>query len=185
MKKRVLYLLFIVLALQLTFCTQKEKEGGKILAQINDYKLILNEFQAQLAQELELEVDFKLTREAKKEFLEELIRKELLIQEAKRLELDRKEKFVQAIQRYWESTLIRDLMELKGREIDHTTLVTQEEIQSRYEQVDPADKKIVPVEELQNQIAKKLKGEKKAHRFQIWIDELREKADIKINLELL
>jgi hypothetical protein len=84
---------------------------------INDYHLTLDEFQDQLAAELKLEKDFKLTEEAKREFLEGLIRKELLIQEAKRLKLDRKEKFVRAIERYWESTLIRDIMDLKGKEI--------------------------------------------------------------------
>jgi len=185
MKKRFLYLLFITLVLQLSSCTQKEQEGGKILAQINDYKLMLNEFQAQLAQELELDAESKLTPEVKEEFLKELIRKELLIQEAKRLELDRSKKFVQAIQRYWEATLIRDVMELKGKEIDRTTLVTQEEIQSKQEQLDPADKKNVPVEKLQDQIAKKLKEEKKSQRLKSWIDGLEEKADIKIHKELL
>ncbi|HUV60070.1 MAG TPA: hypothetical protein VMW09_08155 [Desulfatiglandales bacterium] len=41
-----------------------------------------------------------MTKEAKKKFLEELIRKELLIQEAKRFNLDKKEKSVRAIERY-------------------------------------------------------------------------------------
>ena len=117
MNKSLLYSLLFFLSLSLFCCSREKAEEGKILSRINDYNLTLDEFQYQLAAELELDKDFKLTNEAKKEFLEQLIRKELLIQEAKKLKLDRKDKFVRAIERYWESTLIRDLMDLKCQEI--------------------------------------------------------------------
>ena len=116
-------------------CTQEKIEEDKALAKVNDYVLTLDEFQVQLAQELKLDKEFKLTKRAKKEFLDQLITKELLIQEAKRRKLDRKEKFIRTIEQYWESTLIRDLMEMEGQKIEKCTLVSQEEIEIRYKEM--------------------------------------------------
>ena len=68
MKKGFFYLLLFFLSLGLFCCSQEKGEKGKILARINDYNLTLNEFQYQLAAELEFDKDFKLTKEAKREF---------------------------------------------------------------------------------------------------------------------
>ncbi len=185
MKKRFLNILLIILSLLLCFCTREAEESDKILARINDYKLKWNEFQTLLSQESQLEPDFKVPRESKEKFLEEIIQKELLIQEAKRLELDRRDKFVRAIERYWEATLIRDLMELKGEEIEKTTLVTEEEINSRYAHLDTAEKENYPSGDLKNKIALELMENKRSIRLRNWIEELVGKADIEVNKDLL
>ena len=184
MKKRFLCLLFF-LSLNLFCCSQDHSEEGRILAKVNDYHLTLEEFQRQLAAELELDRDYKLTREAKKEFLEGLIRKELLIQEAKRLELDRDEKFVRAIERYWESTLIRDLVEQKGKEIAQRTLVSQEEIEGYYKEMQKPEERLPPLKELKEKITEELKEKKKTRILKEWINELRTNAKIEINQKLL
>ena len=106
MKKGLFPPLIFVLLFFVICCAQEQTEKKEIVAKINDYELTLEEFEDQLATELNLDKDFKLTKEAKRDFLEQLIRKELLIQEATKLELDRREKFTRAIERYWESTLI-------------------------------------------------------------------------------
>ncbi len=116
-------------------CTQGQEESGEILARINVRQLTLNEFEYQLAKEVDMDSEFKLTNKAKRDFLDQLIEKELLIQEAKKRKLDRKKEFMRTIERYWEATLIRDLMDLKGKEIVKGTLVTQEEIEAHYEKM--------------------------------------------------
>ena len=185
MKKRSFYALIFLLSLHLFSCSQERTEKGKILARINDYNLTLEEFQYQLAAELEMDRDFKLTKEAKKEFLEELIRKELLIQEAKKLHLDRKEKFVRAIERYWESTLIRDLMELKSKDITQRTYISQEEIEDYYKEMQNSGEELPPLRELEEKITKELKEKKKTRMVKEWINDLTEKANIEIKQELL
>ncbi len=185
MKKRCFYALIFFLSLHLFSCSQERTEKGKILARINDYNLTLEEFQYQLAAELEMDRDFKLTKEAKKGFLEELIRKELLIQEAKKLHLDRKEKFVRAIERYWESTLIRDLMELKGKKITRRALISQEETEAYYKEMQESEEKLPSLKELKEKITKELKEKKKTRMLEEWINDLREKANIEIKQEFL
>jgi len=185
MKKTFFYLLLLFLSLNLFCCSQEKTENGKLLAKINDLKLSLNEFQYQLAAELELDKDFKLTKEAKKNFLEEIIRKELLIQEAQRLKLDKKEKFVRALERYWESTLIRDLMEIKGKEISRTILISQEEIRAHYDTMKKRAKKLPPQQELEEEITEDLEEKKKTRMLKEWINNLRKRAKIEIDHELL
>ena len=185
MKKSFRYSLLLLMPVLLLCCSQEKAEDKKILAGINDYKLPLNEYQHHLAAELELDEDFKLTKQAKISFLEEIIRKELIIQEAKRLQLDERDQFIRTIERYWESTLIRDLMELKGKEISRTILVSQEEVSARYEEMKKTDERLPPQPEIEKEILRALKEEKKTRLLKRWITDLRKNAEIKIDLELL
>ncbi len=186
MKKSLVYLLLTGLIFSLFYCTsENKKEEYTVLARINDYTLSLVEFQNQLAAEMEFDRDFKLTKEAKKTFLEELIRKELLIQEAKRFNLDKKDKFIRAIERYWESTLIRDLMDMKGKEISKRILISQEEIEAYYRDMKKSDDKLPPLLKLQDKISEDLRERKKTRMLKEWINDLREKSKIQINKELL
>lgn len=177
--------LLFFLCMSLFCCSQEKPQDSKILSRINDYNLTLDEFQSQLAAELELDKDFKLTEEAKREFLEELIKKELLIQEAKKLKLDRQENFVKAMERYWESTLIRNLLDLKAKEIEKNTYVSQEEIVTRYKQMRKFQKKFPPLSEMQERISMDLREEKKTRVLEEWIKDLITTAEVDINDEIL
>lgn len=174
--------MFILLAYG---CSQEPSNNKEVIATINDYELTLEEFEDQLVADLNYEEDYKLTREAKEEFLDQLIRKELLIQEATRLELNRKEKFIKAIERYWEATLIRDLMELKGEEFAQRTYVPEEEIEASYRDIKKKRPDIAPLKEVREDIYKEIAERKKRERLKEWIAQLRENSNIRINEELL
>lgn len=181
--KRLLILLLIIYL----FCgCSSENEGqGEVLARINNYKLSLDDFQRQLAEEIELDQEFKITREAKEKFLDDIIKKELLIQEAKKYQLDQKENFIRTIERYWESTLIRNLMDIKGREIEKLITVSQEEIEDYYTKMKQTRSNLPPLKEMQESLTQMIKEDKKTRRLETWINNLREKADVVSNLELL
>lgn len=185
MKKASIYIFLIVFSMLFYSCAQEKKDESEILAKINDYALTLDEFHSQLAAELEMDRDFKITKEAKKEFLEGLIRKEILIQEAKKQNLDRKEKFIRAIEHYWESTLIRDLMEEKGKEIEKRTIISQEEIESRYNEMKKSEAELPPLEDIKGKIERKMIEQKKHRVLKEWIDDLRKSAHVEIKQELL
>ncbi len=185
MKKASMYLLLFIYFLSIFCCSQEKKDESEILAKINDYALTLDEFHSQLAAELEMDRDFKITEEAKKEFLEGLIKKEILIQEAKKQNLDRKEKFIRAIEHYWESTLIRDLMEAKGKEIEKRTIISQEEIESRYKEMKKSEAELQPLEDIHEKIETKMIEQKKHRVLKEWINDLRKKAHVEVNQELL
>lgn len=162
------------------------RENDTTLATINDYHLSLDTFQRQLASELELEPDYKLTIDAKREFLDSLIRKELLIQEAVRQELDRQPAFTKAIEKYWESTLIRDLIDKKGREISKRITVTEAEIADRYKALKESAPETGPLSEaLRRQLIAELMAAKKTARLDAWMDELRRQATVTIDAKAL
>lgn len=176
---------FIISLLLFFSCSGGNSDNSDVLAEINDYKLTKREFQAQLADELEMDSEFKLTREARDEFLEEIIKKEILIQEAKNLNLDKKEQFIRSIERYWEATLIKDLMERKGKEISKLIVVSQEEIIDRYNLMKESEDDLPPLEELEPSIRNDLKEMKKAKKLKEWIDDLRKNAFVRINKKIL
>ena len=173
------------LLLLLVACGSENASKGPILARINDHQLTLEEFEHQLAAEQDLDRNYKITAETKQEFLEQLIQKELLIQEAKRLQLDRQEKFIRAIERHWEATLIRDLMELKAKDSTLRVYITQEEIASYYQQMKADQAEVPPLDEVRDEITRRLMDVKKGQKLRHWIQELRNSADIDINMKLL
>jgi len=185
MKKKWFYLLVSLILAGSFGCTRESGEKPEVLARINNYNLTLPEFQKQLASEVEMDKEFKLTRDAKEAFLNELIRKEILIQEAKRLRLDRREEFRRAIERYWESTLIKDLIELEAKDIAGKTYISEEEIAARYQAIKAADSTVRPLKEMREEIVKKLKDKKKTELLEAWISNLRKKAHIVVNEKLL
>jgi hypothetical protein len=183
--KRRSFVVILALGLFVIGCGGKQAEEKEVLARINDYELSLEEFEYQLVREMEMDEGFKLTRDAKSAFLEQIIQKELLIQEAKRLKLDRRKEFTEAIERYWESTLIRDLMALKGNEVVRRASVTQEEIQSRYERMKESNPSLPPLESIEGDVVSQVTEEKKREKLAEWLKDIREKAKIEVNEDLL
>ena len=185
MKKSFCLLFTLTLLLSVPCCTEQESENDEILAKINDYELTNEEFESLLVSDLEFDPDFKLTKEARELFLDQLIQQELFIQEAKRLRLDTKEKFIKTIERYWEATLIKELMDLKGKELYRSTYVTQEEVGVRYVEMKKRNDTIPPFEMIAKEIAQNLKEEKKQKKLKEWINTLKKTAKIEINEEQL
>ncbi len=165
-----------------TGCSGDKKEGKKkVLAIINGYELTVGEYEAKLAQELDYTHEYKTTPEARKEFLETLIQKETLIQEAARLGLAKRQDFIQAIEKYWEATLIKTLMEEKIKEIARTTMVMDDEIKSYYTRMKSEDETLPPLEQIEPDIAGQLKEEKQTQALNEWINEVKNRAKVDIN----
>ena len=185
MTRCVIHWVAMSLILCLFSCSQDKSEQDLILAKVNDYALTLNEFNTQLKEELEYDKDFKLNHDARKTFLDQIITKELLIQEAKRRQLDREDKFIRAIERYWEATLIRDLMAMEGQAIEKRTVVSQEEIEARYDALLKSDPNQPPLASLQAQIAQEILNEKKQRSLEEWISRLKTNAKITFDEKLI
>jgi parvulin-like peptidyl-prolyl isomerase len=66
----------------------------------------------------------------KRQFVDDLVTRQILIQEAKRLGLDREEPFRRSIQNYYEQTLLKNLTQKKMSEI--RVSVSEEEIKTYY-----------------------------------------------------
>jgi parvulin-like peptidyl-prolyl isomerase len=110
----------------MTFLRSRPPESREMI-RINDRIITTEEFEREYSEATSLYNQKK----DRKEFIEDLITKELLLQEAKRRGLDLKPDFRRAIQNYYEQTLLKNLTQERMAEIDIT--VTEEEIASYYE----------------------------------------------------
>ena len=155
------------------------------VAQINEFSLSREEFQKKLVKELEYMEDFKTTPQAKREFLQSLIEKELFIQEARRMGLDRRQAFVDAIERYWEATLIKLLMETKSQEIRQVASISDQEIKTYYKKLKAENMELPPLDQIEEKLAGELAEIKKTEMMDKWIKSLRQNARIKINDDFL
>jgi len=87
-------------------CGSDFSSGKKdILIQINNSKILLEEFNDLIKIDAYTDPEMELTDETRDQFIEYLICKELMIQEAARLKLDSKKDFIQTIEKYWEASL--------------------------------------------------------------------------------
>ncbi len=160
-------------------CSDGDEGKKDIFLRINNFSISREEIDAQLKFEQKLDSNFYISADTRTEFIQNLIQSQLLIQEAKRLKYDRQEQFRIAIQRYWESTLIRDLLSDKGNELRKSTLVEEIEITSYYEE--NRDFLEGSFDELREEIRERLEEQKVKKKLAEWIDGLRGKADIEIN----
>lgn len=181
----------IILPLSLLFfliaaCSSDSRiDQDRVVAEINDFTLTKEEFQKSLLKELRYSEKHKTTKEGKKEFLDSIIKKELLIQEAVKLGLDKKPDFIYAIEKHWEATLIKLLMETKNNEILQVATVSEKEIQNKYNELKKSKKTLPPLDQIEKEIADELTEMKRTAILYEWIDELHKNARIKINSKLL
>jgi hypothetical protein len=106
-----------------------------------------------------------------------------MIQEAVKLNLDRDEAFVKTIEKYWESTLIRTLLDLKTEELKGEILITREEMEVYY--LKNKDELGLPYEQVKGSIQSILESKHLEQKLKAWTEELRNSADITINQALV
>ncbi|MFH2092690.1 MAG: SurA N-terminal domain-containing protein [Pseudomonadota bacterium] len=175
-----------ILTFTITGClADKPDAKDKIIATINGHSLTLDEYESKLAREMDYTLQYKTSAEARSKFLDTLIQKELLIQEATHLGLERTRTFMNAIEKYWEATLIKNLMEEKIKEISQKTTVTDKEIQDYYTGLQASKEALLPLDQIEPDIAGQLKNEKQTQMLEQWINELKNKATIQINKQFL
>ena len=111
----ILILVALMVSTALTGCVSK-KETGPIVARVNEYKMTADD----LKEDIENSPYSADEKKDINEFLDLSIRKQVLIQEAQKLGLDRQRPFMKTIERYWEQTLIREILKKKMQEISKT-----------------------------------------------------------------
>ncbi len=110
---RILCLLFAAVVLSNLQGCSRGTSKSEVIATIGNYSLCRDDFIS------ELSVYPPAYREnlSKEQILNEIIQKKVLLLEAQRLGLDKDPRFMKMIERFWEQSLLRSLLETKSREI--------------------------------------------------------------------
>jgi len=118
----------------LSGCGRCEAPKGKdIVAYVNKEPVYAAELDREIALKARQDPALKVTPETKKDELDLIINKKLIIQEAMERGLAREERFVNTIKAFWEQALIRDLVERKNAEFQEFVFVTDDDIRNYYE----------------------------------------------------
>ncbi len=136
--RNLLIILLLFSALLLFLCVHyssnatENQYSEEVIIQVNNSKITLEEFNELFKSGCTNDPEMEPTLENRDKFVQYLIEKELMIQEAMRLELARKKNFIRTIEKFWEQTLIQDLLKTKHAEWKKKVLVTNDEIKQYY-----------------------------------------------------
>ncbi len=138
-------------------CLSKASQPKKIAARINNYELTVEDFKDVSA---DMRTDKYLSEtpeKAKERLLEELIVKNILLQEAQAQNFDKDKAFMKEIESYWEQALLKLLIKRKIDEFSSKVTVSSGEA----------------------------KDVKVRQMLEIWVKDLRKRANVKIYKENL
>ena len=128
MKRIIIILAVLAFAVSYVNAEEKEVESEKVLADVNGVKITLNDFQEEVAS---LPQNYQQAINAnKRKFLDELILKKLLYQEAVKKEFDKDEKVLNAI----EDFKIRVMSQRVLEEVLESVSVSEDELKKYYEE---------------------------------------------------
>jgi len=178
MKKIALFLLIFIIFYG---CGSKQKQKN-IVARINNYEITLEEFEEEFENSIYGQQD---NPEARQQFLDNLINRKLILQDAQRKGLDKDKEFLKMIERFWEQSLLKLVLDKKSKEIAGSTLVSDKEIREVYERMISEGKTDKSYEQMYHQIKWEITKLKETQLMNKWLEDLRKEAKIKINYDLI
>jgi hypothetical protein len=120
----------------------------------------------------------------RREFLDQLVQRRLLLREAGDNGLDRDPRFLQSVELFWQQSLLKLMLDRKMREISVTTEVDEQEIREYFEQ----HKEEYPdktVDQMRDRIRFLLSRLKQQQVLEAWLQELRNRARVEVREDLL
>ncbi|MFA5334936.1 MAG: hypothetical protein WC316_04730 [Candidatus Omnitrophota bacterium] len=150
--KKLIWLMLVALAVSCLQGCSRGKPGKEVIATIGSYSLYRSDFMSELSL-YPAEYRDKVTKE---QILDGIIQKKILLLEAQRRGLDRDPQFMNMVERFWEQSLLRSLLDVKS-----------EEVLSSIPETDK-DRNLKASEEIRS-----------------WIEELKVKTPVDINVKAL
>ena len=179
--KRQLFTSIILLCIFIAGCGPAA-EKKEIVVKINDYQISKDRFEAEFKESIYGQVD---TPEARKVFLDNLVNRKLILQDAQSKGLDKEQGFLRMIERFWEQALLKIALDKKTKEISGSISVSDAQIRQLYDLKRKNGKIDKPYEQAREQLKRELIKSKESEAMNDWIAQLNKKAQIKINYELL
>ena len=179
---RSIFLSVLVLGFIFSGCSSGKEAGDKrVVAQVNDYKMKVEDLKYNLNNIPHDEKELLGTKEGMLNYVDRLLTKQILLQEAQRLGLDRERDFMKSIENYWEQALLRLLLQRKSKEIARLIHVYDKEVEEYYSQSGETQ----PLSKVKEDMIKSIRQKKETEAMSTWIDELRQRSYIKVNQDVL
>ena len=114
-------------------CGRSGAGGSKeVIAKVNNDAIYRSDLKKEIAVRAGRDPLFRVTPETKREQLEAIINRKLIVQAAMDKDLARREQFVDTIKSFWEQTLIREFINYKKEEFQKYLFVAKSDITTYY-----------------------------------------------------
>ena len=178
--KRIFFSLLVVCFI-FAGCSSSNSGDNRVVAQVNDYRMSVEDLRCELENTPYDDAMLLETQEGMEEYLDRLLEKEILLQEAQHQGLDREKDFMKSIENYWEQALLKLLLERKSKEISGLVHVYEDEVKEYYD----ASGETLPFSRIRRDMERDIRRKKETDAMNAWIEELRSKSCIRINREIL
>ena len=177
MKKFIL--VFIIPAF-LVACSGRGKPADAVI-KINNYEITRQEFEQEFKDSVFGRVD---TLQSRKEFLDNLIDRILILQEAQKKGLDNDPLFLKMVEKFWAQSLLKLALEKKSKDIAGASFVSDKTIEEIYRQMLKDGKTTRPYNEMYQQIKWEMIKLQESQMMSQWLAQLRKSAVIQVNKDL-
>ncbi|MFA5363513.1 MAG: hypothetical protein WC335_09815, partial [Candidatus Omnitrophota bacterium] len=163
------YAVILLVGLFIAGC-MSSPEGGKPLARINNYEISEAEFEEEFKASSYSHSD---TVESRGEFLNTLINRKLILQDAQKKGMDKNESFLKMIERFWEQSLLKIALDRKSNEIAGSAFVGDKEVKEAYEIMFKEGKTDKPYDQMYQPIKWQITKQKENQTMSDWLSSLR------------
>ena len=174
-----LILVFMILAF-LVGCSRYDKPKD-VAIKINNYEMSKAEFEQDFKDSSFGRYD---TAESRKEFLDNLVFKILVVQDAQKHGLDNGPQFIKMIEEFWIHSLLKLALENKSQDFSRASLVSDKTVEEAYQKMLKEGKTTKSYEEMYLQIKWDITKVKESQLMKSWLKQLQENANIRINKDL-
>lgn len=175
--RKLFYLIAIISALASCGCVKKEKPAitiGPIIVTADEFEQAYQKSKSSRTGEL-----------SRKEFLDSLITRKLMLREAEILGLDKDQQFLDSLQLFWEQALLRLVLARKLNELSVVSKVSEKDIETYYQRHKESDLQGKELAEVHDQIKTLIYRIKQQMELQRWTSALKKEVNINIDYELL
>ena len=174
---RTIFIGILLASVALAGCSAGGGGDSRVVAQVNDYKMTVEDLKYELENVPYDDIRLLETEKGRLDYINRLLEKEILLQEAQKKGLDREKEFMRSIENYWEQALLRLLLQKKSNEISGLIHVYDNEIDEYYRETG---------EDLsRSDISRIIRQKKETEAMNVWVQELKKHSRVKINEKVL
>jgi len=175
--KKILSAILLLVVIFIIFRLKAPKPED-YLVKINNYTITPQEFNEEFFASAYSKNN---TPELKREFLNMLIRRKLILQDAQARGLDKDKEFLKSIERFWEQSLLKRMMDIKSQEIIGSASIPDSAVEAAYNKLKSEGKADKPLDQMRSQIKWLLIQLQESQALNKWLVTLYKQANIKIN----
>jgi len=174
---RMIFIGILLASVALAGCSAGGGGDERVVAQVNDYKMTVEDLKYELKNVPYDDASLLETEKGRLDYINRLLEKEILLQEAQKKGLDREKEFMRSIENYWEQALLRLLLQKKSNEISGLIHVYDNEIDEYYRETGEDFSR--------SDISRIIRQKKETEAMNVWLQELKKRSRVKINEKVL